>query len=134
MGEIVAGGKEEFKKNPVISFITCVIKSPLQLVEDTGYKLIEISKRKVPVVISSSPMGGATAPFDELGMVAQINAEILAGITLNQLVSPTAPVLYGSVPVRTRLDNLNDMYAAPEFVHYNTDCAQMANFYKIKIT
>jgi trimethylamine--corrinoid protein Co-methyltransferase len=38
-------------------------------------------------------------------------------------------VLYGAVPVRTRLDNLNDMYGAPEFVHYNLDCAQMARFY-----
>jgi trimethylamine--corrinoid protein Co-methyltransferase len=74
-------------------------------------------------------MGGATGPFDEFGMVAQINAELLAGVVLNQLVSPGAPVLYGAVPVRTRLDNLNDMYAAPEFVHYNLDCVQMARFY-----
>jgi trimethylamine--corrinoid protein Co-methyltransferase len=74
-------------------------------------------------------MGGATAPFDEFGMVAQINAEILAGVVLNQLAAPGAPVLYGSVPVRTRLDNLNDMYAAPKFNHYHLDCAQMARFY-----
>ncbi len=129
MGQILAGGKAAFEKNPVLSFITCVIKSPLQMVDDTAEKLIEISKRRVPVVISSCPMGGATGPFDEFGMVAQINAELLAGITLNQLVAPGSPVLYGAVPVRTRLDNLNDMYAAPEFVHYNLDCAQMARFY-----
>jgi len=92
-------------------------------------KLIAISRRRLPVVISSSPMGGATAPFDEFGMVAQINAELLAGVALNQLVAPGAPVLYGAVPVRTRLDNLNDMYGAPEFNHYNMDCVQMARFY-----
>ena len=129
IGEIIAGGHEAFQENPLLSFITCVIKSPLQVVGDTAAKLIEISKRRIPVVISSSPMGGATAPFDEFGMVAQINAELLAGITLNQLVAPGAPVMYGSVPVRTRLDNLNDMYGAPEFNHYNIDCAQMARFY-----
>jgi len=129
LGEIVAGGKEAFEKNPVLSFITCVVKSPLQIVDDTATKLIAISQRRVPVVISSSPMGGATAPFDEFGMVAQINAEILAGLALNQLVAPGAPVLYGSVPVRTRLDNLYDMYGAPEFNHYNLDCTQMARFY-----
>jgi trimethylamine--corrinoid protein Co-methyltransferase len=129
LGRIVAGGEDAFNQNPVLSFITCVVKSPLQMVEDTADKLMEISRRRVPVVISSSPMGGATAPFDEFGMVAQINAELLAGIALNQLVSPGAPVLYGAVPVRTRLDNLNDMYAAPEFVHYNMDCAQMALHY-----
>ncbi len=129
LGQIIAGGKEAFEQNPVLSFITCVIKSPLQMVDDTTEKLIEIVKRGVPVVISSCPMAGATGPFDEFGMVAQINAELLAGVVLTQLVSPGAPVLYGSVPVRTRLDNLYDMYGAPEFNHYNIDCAQMAKFY-----
>ena len=129
IGEMVAGGADAFKREPVLSFITCVIKSPLQMVDDTASKVIEISKRRVPVVISSCPMGGATGPFDEFGMVAQINAEVLAGIALNQLVAPGAPVLYGAVPVRTRLDNLNDMYAAPEVIHYTLDCAQMARFY-----
>jgi len=129
LGEIIAGGKESFRENPILSFITCVVKSPLQIVDDTAAKLIEITKRRVPLVISSSPMGGATAPFDEFGMVAQINAELLAGVCLSQLIAPGTPVLYGSVPVRTRLDNLNDMYGAPEFNHYNLDCTQMARFY-----
>ncbi|MBN2294623.1 MAG: trimethylamine methyltransferase family protein [Pirellulales bacterium] len=131
MGQMVAGGAAAFQQEPVLSFITCVIKSPLQFVDDTTKKLIEISRRRVPVVISSCPMGGATGPFDEFAMVAQINAELLAGIVLNQLVSSGAPVLYGAVPVRTRLDNLNDMYAAAEFVHYNVDCAQMARYYRL---
>jgi trimethylamine--corrinoid protein Co-methyltransferase len=131
MGEIIAGGKEAFQKEPVLSFITCVIKSPMQIVDDTAAKLIEISKLRVPVVISSCPMGGATGPFDEFGMVAQINAEVLAGVTLTQLVAPGSPVLYGAVPVRTRLDNLNDMYGAPEVVKYTVDCAQMARFYRL---
>jgi trimethylamine--corrinoid protein Co-methyltransferase len=129
LGRIIAGGEEAFRENPVLSFITCVVKSPLQIVDDTAEKLIEISRRGVPVVISSCPMGGATGPFEEFGMVAQINAELLAGVALNQLASPGCPVLYGAVPVRTRLDNLNDMYGAAEFNHYNLDCAQMARFY-----
>ena len=129
LGQIVAGGEAAFQAEPVLSFITCVIKSPFQIVDDTAEKLIEIAARRVPVVISSCPMGGATGPFDEFGMVAQINAEILAGVALTQLVSEGTPVLYGAVPVRTRLDNLNDMYGAPEAVHYTVDCAQMARLY-----
>jgi len=131
LGEIVAGGKETFEKEPVLSFIACLVKSPLQFVDDTTAKTLAIAKRGVPLVVSSCPMAGATGPFDEFGIVAQINAEILAGVTLTQLVSPGAPVLYGSVPVRTRLDNLNDMYGAPEFNHYNQDCAQMARYYHL---
>ncbi|MFW6162178.1 MAG: trimethylamine methyltransferase family protein [Planctomycetota bacterium] len=129
LGQIIAGGADAFGREPVLSFITCVIKSPLQVVDDTAAKLIAIARSRAPLVISSCPMGGATGPFDEYGMVALINAELLAGVTLNQLASPGAPVLYGSVPVRTRLDNLNDMYGAPEFCHYNLDCTQMARFY-----
>ncbi len=129
LGRIVAGGKEAFEKEPVLSFIACLVKSPLQMVDDTTEKVIEMAKRRVPLVVSSCPMGGATGPFDEFGMVAQINAELLSGVTLTQLVSPGTPVLYGSVPVRTRLDNLNDMYGTPDFNFYNVDCAQMARFY-----
>lgn len=129
MGEMIAGGKNAFVANPILSFICCVIKSPLQIVDDTAETFMEISARRTPVVISSCPMGGATGPFDEFGMVALINAELLAGVTLNQVVCPGAPIMYGAVPVRTRLDNLNDMYAAPEFNHYNIDCAQMARHY-----
>ena len=131
MGEIAAGGRESFWKEPLLSLITCVVKSPLQFINDTVLKLIEISKRKIPVVISSCAMAGTTGPFDEFGMVAQINAEVLAGVALNQIISPGAPVFYGAVPVRTRLDNLNDMYGTPEFNHYNLDCAQMARFYNL---
>lgn len=131
LAEIVAGGPEQFKNNPIISFITCLIKSPLQMVEDTTEKLMAIAQRGLPVVISSSPQGGSTAPIQEEGMTALINAEILGGITLAQTVNPGTPVLYGAVPVRARLDTLHDLYGTPEFIHYNMNCVQMARHYGI---
>jgi len=129
MAQIIAGGEEKFRENPIISFITCTIKSPLQLVDDTTQKAIEIARRGIPLVISSSPQGGSTAPIREEGMVAQINAEILVGIALTQLVNKGTPVLYGSVPVRTNMEDLNDSYGVPEFSQYNIDCIQMARYY-----
>ncbi|HKI81408.1 MAG TPA: trimethylamine methyltransferase family protein, partial [Pseudodesulfovibrio sp.] len=114
-----------------ISFITCVFKSPLQLVDDTADKVHAIVEKGLPLVISSSPQGGSSAPIQEAGMVAQINAEILAGVALTQLIRPGTPVLYGSVPVRARLDDLHDLYGCPEFNQYNMDCAQLARFYKL---
>jgi len=131
MGEIIAGGERELRENPVLSFITCVTKSPLQFVKDTTQKMIEVVRKGMPVAISSSPQGGSTAPIQEAGMVSQINAEIISGITLSQIVKPGAPVLYGSVPVRARMDDLNDLYGAPEFCWYNVDCIQMARRYGI---
>jgi trimethylamine--corrinoid protein Co-methyltransferase len=131
MAKLIAGGEEELRENPIISFITCLVKSPLQFVEDTTQTLIEICRRRLPIVVSSAPQAGTTAPIKEEGIIAQINAEVLAGITLSQLVNKGTPVLYGSVPVRARLDNLNDSYGAPESSQYNIDCVQMARFYKL---
>jgi trimethylamine--corrinoid protein Co-methyltransferase len=131
MSHIIAGGEDRFRDNPIISFITCLVKSPLQFVDDTTQTAIEIARRGIPLVISSSPQGGSTAPIREEGMVAQINAEILVGVALTQLVNKGTPVLYGSVPVRARMDDLYDSYGVPEFNQYNIDCVQMARYYSL---
>ncbi len=126
-----ATGRDGSVRGLPVSFIACPVKSPLQMVADTAEKVVAIAEADVPLVISCSPQGGSTAPIQEEGMVAQINAEILAGLTLAQLARPGCPVLYGAVPVRARLDNLHDFYGAPEFVHYNLGCVQMARSYGI---
>ncbi|MFP3898227.1 MAG: trimethylamine methyltransferase family protein [Dehalococcoidia bacterium] len=131
MAELIAGGRKALEDNPLISFITCLVKSPLQLVEDTTDTFIEVCRRGLPVVVSSSPQAGTTAPIKEAGIMAQINAEVLAGITLGQLVRPGTPVLYGSVPVRARMDTLGDSYGSVETSQYNIACVQMARFYGI---
>ena len=131
MAEIIAGGREALKENPIISFITCLVKSPLQFVADTTDSFIEICRRGLPVAVSSSPQAGTTAPIKEAGIMAQINAEVLAGMTLGQLVNKGTPMLYGSVPVRARMDTLGDSYGSVETSQYNIDCVQMARFYKI---
>ncbi len=129
MSQVIAGGEDKLRENPIISFITCMVKSPLQLMDDTTQKAMEIARKGIPLVISSSPQGGSTAPIREEGIVAQINAEILVGIALTQLVNKGAPVLYGSVPGRASMVDLYDSYGAPEFSQYNIDCVQMARYY-----
>jgi trimethylamine--corrinoid protein Co-methyltransferase len=129
MAQLIAGGEAELRENPVISFITSVIKSPLQLVDDTTQKAIEIARSGLPLVISSAPQGGSTAPILEAGIVAQINAEILTGVCLTQLVNKGAPVIYGSVPGRANMSDLSDSYGVTEFSQYNIDCIQMARRY-----
>ena len=131
MAELIAGGRDKLKENPIISFITCLVKSPLQFVDDTTETFMEVCQRGLPIVVSSSPQAGTSAPIKEAGIMAQINAEVIAGITLGQLVNKGTPVLYGSVPVMARMDTLGDSYGSVETSQYNIDCVQMARFYKI---
>ncbi len=113
------------------SFIVCPVRSPLFMVSDSSEKVLAIAREKIPMVISTSPQGGVTAPIQEEGITIQTNAEILAGIALAQFANPGAPVLYGAVPVRARLDTLEDCYGTAEFSHYAMACVQLARFYGI---
>ncbi|MDO9559202.1 MAG: trimethylamine methyltransferase family protein [Syntrophales bacterium] len=131
MAEIIAGGEEALRQNPIISLICCLVKSPLQFVDDTTEAFMEICTRGIPVVVSSAPQAGSTAPIKEAGILAQINAEVLAGITLGQIVNRGTPILYGTVPAKTRIDTLSDSYGAVETSQYTIDCTQLARFYGI---
>ena len=42
MGEIITGSTEALRENPLVSFIACIFKSPLQIVDDTANKVFAI--------------------------------------------------------------------------------------------
>jgi trimethylamine--corrinoid protein Co-methyltransferase len=48
----------------------------------------------IPVTVNGEPMAGASAPVTLAGACAVGNAEILAGIVVNQLLEPGRPVVY----------------------------------------
>ena len=72
MAEIIAGGENELRKNPIISFITCLVKSPLQFVDDTTETFIELCKRGLPVVVpyswASSRIASPVSSVSSVGM------------------------------------------------------------------
>jgi trimethylamine--corrinoid protein Co-methyltransferase len=53
----------------------------------------------IPVCVNSSAVAGVTAPVTLAGAVAQINAEMLAALTIIQLHKPGAPVIYAAHPM-----------------------------------
>ena len=48
----------------------------------------------IPVTVNGEPMAGASAPVTLAGAFAVGNAEILAGIVVNQILEPGRPVVY----------------------------------------
>jgi trimethylamine--corrinoid protein Co-methyltransferase len=49
---------------------------------------------RIPATVNGEPMAGASAPVTLAGAFAVGNAEILAGIVVNQLLEPGRPVVY----------------------------------------
>jgi trimethylamine--corrinoid protein Co-methyltransferase len=65
------------------------------------------------------------------GTLALQNAEILAGLTLAQLINPTTPVVYGSTSTNLDMQGGNLSVGGPELPMFITATAQMARYYNL---
>ncbi len=68
--------------------------SPLQYDGVPCETLLAYARLRQPIMILTCAMAGVTAPADPIGTVILQNAEILASLTLTQLISPGMPVIY----------------------------------------
>ncbi|MEJ2166206.1 MAG: trimethylamine methyltransferase family protein [Desulfobacterales bacterium] len=98
LAAIIAGGKKELQKRPLVSFITSWMLSPLRLNSEVTAILIEIARHNMPVALSSVAIMGLTSPITMAANLALTHAEQLAGIVLCQLINPGTPVIYGGCP------------------------------------
>ncbi len=93
MASIVFGSKEEMAKKPPIISILCSL-TPLAYDDKMSAAIMEYAKVGMPQLISSLSIAGATTPVTMEGTLVVQNAEILAGITLTQLVREGTPVVF----------------------------------------
>ncbi|MBS3819280.1 trimethylamine methyltransferase family protein [bacterium] len=123
---------EAVKDKSRISFISCVLVSPMNLVSDTVEKFMDIVKEDIAVSISSCPQGGSTAPLSEVGEIIQVNAELLSAVVLANLVRPGAKVLYRGIPITSNLyADASPRWCQPESIRRIAVITDMTYFYKI---
>jgi trimethylamine--corrinoid protein Co-methyltransferase len=105
--------------------------SPLSYSGEMAAALMEYARWRQPVIIAAATMAGATGPVTLAGMLAQQNAEVLAGITLAQWVSPGTPLIYGATSTSTNLKTCALTIGSPELALVVSATAQLARFYKL---
>jgi len=130
MAGFVWGGKEQLKNKPVMAAIVNAM-SPLQYSEEQTDAIVEIAKYGQPVVVTSMILAGASGPVTLPGLLALQNAEILAGITLVQLINPGTPVVYGSTSSQMDMRTSTSPVAASETVIIALASIQLARFYNL---
>jgi len=131
MAQAVAGGEEELRKRPIFSAIVCT-SSPLLLGLTTD-AAIEFARAGVPPIIMTMPLVGASSPVTIAGPTVLGNAQILALITVLQLDTPGAPVVYSSVPMA--MEPQTGLFAAafPSATMITVAHIQMAKHYRLPI-
>ena len=94
MAAVVAGGEDALQGRP---FVTALAEStsPLQLVASQLAVLKAFASRGLPLTLHAHPMAGFTAPVTLAGELVVTHAEILALVTVAQLIRPGTPVIYG---------------------------------------
>jgi trimethylamine--corrinoid protein Co-methyltransferase len=130
MAGILWGGKENIMDKTVsVSLINSL--SPLQFSDEMTGALIELARHNQACVVASLIMAGGSGPVTLDGVLALQNAEILAGITLAQLVRPGVPVIYGSTSSAMDMKTGALSIGAPELSKNIHLTAQMARFYNL---
>lgn len=124
MAKILYGDEGFDQQGHIFALINVI--SPLRYDERMLTALIAYAKEAQPLIVAPFAIGGASAPVTLAGLLAQEHAEILAGITLTQLVRPGAPVLYGSASSPLDMRTANVTIGGPETFLLVAAHAQMA--------
>ncbi len=130
MAAVIAGGTEQHRARPVLSFTTCPV-SPLQLIDECCEIVMESAKTGSVLNILSMAMAGGTSPATLAGTLVTHNAEVLGGITLNQLVAKGAPVIYGSSTTAMDLKLGTASVGTPECAIISAAVARLARYYAL---
>lgn len=126
MGDILAGGSEAFEARPTLSLVACWTVSPLRYAEDTVTVVEAAVEQGIPLVLSSAPQAGATAPAALAGTLVQLWAEQLSGIVYVNLLRPGFPLIAGCVPAQADLRSGSYTGGSAEASVMNAACAQIA--------
>jgi trimethylamine---corrinoid protein Co-methyltransferase len=112
----------------VIPYVNPV--TPLVINAGTSDKMFSAIGRGLPVIYSNYGMAGATAPITPAGTLAVLNAELLAGLVLAQLIRAGTPVILGSLPASFDMRLMTSYYGA-ETMLLNLACGEMMAHYGV---
>jgi trimethylamine--corrinoid protein Co-methyltransferase len=126
MAEILFGG-DLGDRAVTISLINSL--SPLGYSTEMLEALVEYAKARQPLVIAALMMAGSTGPVTLAGVLVTQTAELLAGIALTQLISPGAPVVFGSTSTNIDMKSGALAIGSPELSQLVIAHAQLARHY-----
>lgn len=128
MACLISGGLAEFKRRPFFTIVLCLV-SPLMHPRIRLEELIECAKSGVPLYIEADAMPGATTPITIAGTLVEQSANVLAGISLAQMVSPGHPCVYSIASGIMDMASGDYSGGAPETQILHAATAQIAHYF-----
>ena len=128
MGYAAAGGEKEYRNRPITSCLQCTY-APLQ--HDAGVMdaSLYFAKAGVPLVFFGMPQPGATGPATLVGSLVVGNAEVLSALTMTQLSTPGASVIYGMGNAPLDMRTTIRAGGSPEHAISSAMATELAHYY-----
>jgi trimethylamine--corrinoid protein Co-methyltransferase len=104
--------------------------TPLVINQGTVDKMRATIERGLPFIYSNYGMAGTTTPITPAGILAMLNAELLAGLVLSQVFRKGAPVILGMLPAFFDMKGMANFYDPISYL-LDLACAEMMAFYKL---
>jgi trimethylamine--corrinoid protein Co-methyltransferase len=104
--------------------------TPLVINTGTVDKMWATIERRLPIIYSNYGMAGASTPITPAGTLALLNAELLAGLTLGQLIREGTPMILGSLPAYFDMKGSGSLYVSQSYL-MDLACAEMMAHYRI---
>jgi len=118
-------GKEFVHENTVMTSLINV-NSPMTF-DDVMMGAMEVyAANNQACILSPFIVGGAMAPVSVAGTLTQVLAEVLAGISYNQLIRPGAPVIFGAFVTSIDMNSGAPTFGTPEASHILYGAGQLA--------
>jgi trimethylamine--corrinoid protein Co-methyltransferase len=130
MAATVAGGFDILRERP---FITALAEStsPLRLAPSQMKVLKAFALRGLPLTLHAHPIAGLSAPVTMAGELVITHAEVLALVTIAQLLRPGTPMVYGMSSSVPDMRNGRNLSGAVEIGLLGTAAAQLASRIRI---
>jgi trimethylamine--corrinoid protein Co-methyltransferase len=94
--------------------------------EDSCQNLLDCAEYGIPVEIVPVTLMGLIAPVTLVGATVMHVADVLAGLTMAQIVKPGTPVLFGGAPATFHMKTAMSPMAAIETLHLNVAYVEVA--------
>lgn len=124
MCEIVFG--EDFVDQNCVLYSVVNTNAPLVLDATMLGALKTYARANQAVVVSPFVLGGAMSPVSVAGTLAQILAEVMAGLALTQLIRPGAPAVFGTFFSPISLRSGAPTFGTPEGMQFQMSAQLLA--------
>lgn len=131
MCEILFGADYIQANTVMTSVVNC--NSPLVWDSSMLGALRHYAEHNQAVLVTPFIMAGAMAPVVTAGAVAQLNAEVAAGLAYAQIVRPGVPMVYGSFLATVSMRSGAPMMGTPETLHMIYAVGQLARRYRVPL-